>query len=810
METVALHKLLRTAKDGVPLFALLLALGCGHEHVGSVTSTAKSERPRVGISGAVRDASGSPVADALVALLRVSVPASQTPAITRSGSDGGFGFDAPAAGTYALTVTAPGKVGAFRGEVAFDGARAVAVELRLGEHGVTYSGRVTDIKGRPIPSALVALFRVSNDRGDTWYVRADASGRYDVMVPSARYAVSAEASGFNADLQYPKGDEPQRHADIEMMPDDVSAFAGPAVVAQLRDASIPLGTCDPHADDLADMAPLARFVADAHLVGLGEGAHGGHEIFQLKHRLFRFLVEKMGFTVLAIEASWPDTVALNDYVLNGKGDPARVVSGMRFWIWDTQEVVDLARWMRSYNADKHHPHKLQFLGFDMQYAPTAEAAIRAYAAGIDRAWAGRIEQSLAPLGDEFLAEKFPYWPASRREPVVKAIADLGRELDQRKQELVHKTSEERWSIARHEVEVLSQFVQLGSDFGKYNEIRDRAMADNLAWIINRQPHGTKVALWAANIHLAKEDTFGSGSMGSLLHERFGKDYVVFATAFWSGSVRASGIDPPRGLMEFTLPSPPPPASVEGTLGRIDGNVIAVNLDALPPSSDAERWSHYRLKMRVLGSPYTESMKDAMYSTRPADCYDAIFLIRKMTPTQYLGPVVPPPKPLPKPENLDLAAVDGTGAVGWAFIQLGVNSGYRQSVNDHPPSGAHSVLISRPGPVRMPGYATLVQTIDAQMFRGRRVRLRAQLRVETEDAAAAAHPFISAENAAGFIDAFESADAARSGASATAVEVTVPTDASVLTYGVGVSGDARVWLDGVTVDVVPSSSTAARP
>jgi hypothetical protein len=260
-----------------------------------------------------------------------------------------------------------------------------------------------------------------------------------------------------------------------------------------------------------------------------------------------------------------------------------------------------------------------------------------------------------------------------------------------------------------------------------------------------------------------------------------------------------------------MPSPPPPASVEGTLGRIPGEVIGANLDALPPSSEAARWSHYRLKMRVLGSPYSESLKDAMYSTRPADCYDAIFLIRKMTPTRYLGPVVPPAKPLHKPENLDLAAADGNGAVGWAFIQLGVNAGYRETVvSDNAHGGAHSVLVSRPGPVRMPGYATLEQAVDAAAFRGRRVRLRAAVRVETENAAGVAHPVISAENAAGFINAFEVADAVRSGRSANAIELTVPDDASVLRYGVAVSGDVRVWLEGVSIDASPSASGAAQP
>ena len=52
---------------------------------------------------------------------------------------------------------------------------------------------------------------------------------------------------------------------------------------------------------------------------MGEATHGTREFFKTKHRMLEFLVEKMGFTVFAIEANWPESLAVNDYVLNGNG-----------------------------------------------------------------------------------------------------------------------------------------------------------------------------------------------------------------------------------------------------------------------------------------------------------------------------------------------------------------------------------------------------------------------------------------------------------------------------------------------------------
>ena len=68
---------------------------------------------------------------------------------------------------------------------------------------------------------------------------------------------------------------------------------------------------------------------------MGEATHGTHEFFQLKHRMLEFLVERMGFTVFGIEANWPESLAVNDYVLNGNGDPAKALAGFYFWTWNT-------------------------------------------------------------------------------------------------------------------------------------------------------------------------------------------------------------------------------------------------------------------------------------------------------------------------------------------------------------------------------------------------------------------------------------------------------------------------------------------
>src|SRR5436190_10469926 len=109
--------------------------------------------------------------------------------------------------------------------------------------------------------------------------------------------------------------------------------------------AIPLSTTDPlkPVDDLACLHGLLR---GARVVGLGEATHGTREFFLIKYRIVRFLVEREGFTVFAIEANLPEAAKINRYVLNGDGDPRAALAGLHFWTWDTYEVLDLIEWIR--------------------------------------------------------------------------------------------------------------------------------------------------------------------------------------------------------------------------------------------------------------------------------------------------------------------------------------------------------------------------------------------------------------------------------------------------------------------------------
>src|SRR5215475_14631558 len=166
------------------------------------------------------------------------------------------------------------------------------------------------------------------------------------------------------------------------------------IVAWLKANTIPLATTEP-GSGFNDIEFLRAAIGDARIVSLGEATHATREFFQLKHRVIEYCVAELGFTMVAFEANYGSTLAVNDYVLGGKGSAAEVVAGMGFWIWNTQEVVALVEWIRAWNIA--HDRKVTFHGFDMQTCRVAGQHLLRYLHGVAPELAEASEPTLATL-----------------------------------------------------------------------------------------------------------------------------------------------------------------------------------------------------------------------------------------------------------------------------------------------------------------------------------------------------------------------------------------------------------------------------
>jgi erythromycin esterase len=75
-----------------------------------------------------------------------------------------------------------------------------------------------------------------------------------------------------------------------------------------------------------DLAPLDVIIGDARAIALGESTHTSGGYYKMKHRLFRYLAEELGFRAFAFETPWTDADIVADYVQTGTGNAETAVA----------------------------------------------------------------------------------------------------------------------------------------------------------------------------------------------------------------------------------------------------------------------------------------------------------------------------------------------------------------------------------------------------------------------------------------------------------------------------------------------------
>ena len=417
----------------------------------------------------------------------------------------------------------------------------------------------------------------------------------------------------------------------------VTSPPGPGEVAEvtrwIESAAVPLKTVLAERG-ATDLMPLVPVLKDVRIIGLGEATHGTREFFQFKHRMTEFLVNEMGYTVFALEASYAACLNINDYVLHGKGDPAQALASQKFWTWDTEEVRDLIDWMRRYNQTVSEARKVRFLGYDLQHLDQAFDVIPAYLSKVAPEQVARARAAFAPL-----------------QPTTSDIAALQKLNDPQRRQLradlqaliAYFALNEAWLAersspgefetalqhARTLVQLVDSYARPSDDQTKVN-MRDRYMADNIAHIVRTSAPGTKVVVWAHNAHVSR-GAYGGDSMGARLREIYGEGYYALGFAFNRGGFQSRNLDDRMVLMDFTVP-----AAREGTiewyLARANRPLFFLDLRSAPAGVGS--WLRTPAPMRSIGSGFSPTAPSRSESpTVLADWYDGLFYTDQTTPAR---------------------------------------------------------------------------------------------------------------------------------------------------------------------------------
>ena len=317
--------------------------------------------------------------------------------------------------------------------------------------------------------------------------------------------------------------------------------------------------------DGADLEPLLERVGDARLVLLGEATHGTSEFYRMRARITRELVERKGFTVVAVEADWPDAARIDHWVRDLEHPAPDWIAFTRFptWMWRNHEVRELVEWLRERNRGVAVERRVGFYGLDLYSLHTSIAAVLSYLEEVDTDTAAVARTRygcLAPWGSD--PSSYGYAALTRQyrscEPeVVGMLRDL---LDKRLRYV--GADGERYFDA-------VQNARLVTDAERYYRLmyyggveswnhRDTHMFDTLRHILEARGAGSKAVVWAHNSHLGNAratemSARGELNIGQLCREVFGSGVhavgfgtdrgTVAAASDWGGAMEIKRVRP---------------------------------------------------------------------------------------------------------------------------------------------------------------------------------------------------------------------------------------------------------------------------
>lgn len=281
-----------------------------------------------------------------------------------------------------------------------------------------------------------------------------------------------------------------------------------------------------------DLLPLKGILSQADIIGMGEATHGNKEFFQMKHRVFEFLVKEMGIKNFAIEADFGGAQIVNDYILNNTGTAKGAVQALGFGIYKVQEMVDMITWMHDYNLTVEDVDKIHFYGFDMQRYDANKTIIFNYMNKVSGEKTKHLQSDLAFLNDKNM---YNLEEMALKSGLVKVRA-ISNNLEDNKAIYIKRSSEREYQTILKHVDIITQNInhQL---MGNKSVNRDAFMAKNVQWILEHEKKIGRGKLFISghNGHIEKSSSGMYRCMGENLAKTYGKKYYAIGTEFYEGT-----------------------------------------------------------------------------------------------------------------------------------------------------------------------------------------------------------------------------------------------------------------------------------
>lgn len=339
----------------------------------------------------------------------------------------------------------------------------------------------------------------------------------------------------------------------------------PELVAKLvGEAAEPLDSIDS-----GNIDALLDRIGDARVVLLGEATHGTSEFYRMRARITRELICRRGFTVVAVEADWPDAACLDHYARHLAGEPPPWKAFARFpaWMWRNHEVEQFVRWLRDYNSVEAPRRRAGFYGLDLYSLYTSIAAVLRYLDSVDPD-AARVARArygcLSPWQGDPAAYGHAVVTGRYRACEEQVVAMLRDMLEKR---LEYQLCDgERYLDALQNARVVANAERYyrAMYYGSRESwnLRDQHMFETLRVLLAFRGPEAKAVVWEHNSHVGNAAATEMGARGELNVGQlartafgdaaylvgFGTDHgTVVAASDWDGPMEVKQVRPAHAL-----------------------------------------------------------------------------------------------------------------------------------------------------------------------------------------------------------------------------------------------------------------------
>ena len=302
--------------------------------------------------------------------------------------------------------------------------------------------------------------------------------------------------------------------------------------------------------DSAEFAALFDRYADARVVLIGEASHGTSEFYRTRAAITRALIERHGFSIVAVEADWPDAVQIDRQVRHGQPADWQHQAFRRFptWMWRNREVAEFCAWLAAHNRPLPAAQRVEFRGLDVYSLGASIGAVLDYLDRTDAAAAAAARRRYACLTPwqerpTLYGRNVLHGLASCEEAVVAQLREL---LDRRLQRL--GADGEAFFDATQNARVVQAAEQYyramyHGSIASWN-LRDQHMFDTLQRLLEHRGAQAKAVVWAHNSHIGNADATAMGwageyNIGELCRNAFGSAAVLIGMGTDRGTVAAA-------------------------------------------------------------------------------------------------------------------------------------------------------------------------------------------------------------------------------------------------------------------------------